>query len=88
MTPAATAATASPNALPRVQDLTAQSPEQVARVVSTNLIGSLLCSRAALRHMGAQPGGGHIFNTEGAGSDGAPTPQVRERTVRRRVWEL
>ena len=46
------------------------------QVVRTNLLGSLLATQAAMRHMAAQPGGGHIFNFEGAGSDGAPTPQV------------
>jgi chlorophyll(ide) b reductase len=49
----------------------------VSRVVRTNLTGSLLVTRAAMRAMAAQPGGGHIFNTEGAGSDGNATPKVR-----------
>lgn len=44
------------------------------QVVNTNLLGSLLCTRNAIRLMKDQPQGGHIFNTEGAGSDFSPTP--------------
>ncbi|KAL4451823.1 hypothetical protein ABPG75_007485 [Micractinium tetrahymenae] len=52
-------------------------PEQVEQVVRTNLLGSLLATRAGMRAMAVQPGGapGHIFNLEGAGSDGIATPQ-------------
>lgn len=47
-------------------------------MVRTNLVGTLLATRAGMRAMAAQPGGapGHIFNLEGAGSDGIATPQV------------
>ncbi|CAL8463628.1 g3162 [Coccomyxa elongata] len=51
------------------------SPEQIQEVVQTNLLGCLLCTRAAMRLMAAQPRGGHIFNMDGAGADGLPTPQ-------------
>ncbi len=37
------------------------------------MLGSLLCTRAAVRHMAAA-GGGHVFNMEGAGSNLMPTP--------------
>lgn len=47
--------------------------EALAEIVSTNVLGSLLCSRAAIKLMMNQPGGGHVFNMEGAGSDGNPT---------------
>ncbi|PRW56949.1 putative chlorophyll(ide) b reductase chloroplastic isoform B [Chlorella sorokiniana] len=57
------------------QSLVNQPAESIAQVVRTNLLGSLLATQAAMKHMAAQPGGGHIFNFEGAGSDGAPTPQ-------------
>ncbi|KAI3437866.1 hypothetical protein D9Q98_000312 [Chlorella vulgaris] len=57
------------------QSLSTQTPEQVQQVVQTNLLGSLLVTRAAMNRMAGQPGGGHIFNTEGAGSDGSATPQ-------------
>ncbi len=49
--------------------------EQIQEVVQTNLLGCLLCTRAAMRLMAAQPRGGHIFNMDGAGADGLPTPQ-------------
>lgn len=50
-------------------------PEQIQEVVQTNLVGCLLCTRAAIRIMAAQPRGGHIFNMDGAGADGLPSPQ-------------
>ena len=50
------------------------SPEQLQQVVETNLLGTLLCSRRALQLMAAQPRGGHVFNLDGAGADGLPTP--------------
>ncbi len=50
------------------------SPSAISQVVSTNLIGSLLCTQAAMRCMQGQPGGGHVFNMDGAGADGMPTP--------------
>jgi len=56
------------------QPLMQATPEQVAQVVSTNLLGVALCSRAAARLFTAQPGGGHLFNMDGAGADGLPTP--------------
>ena len=45
----------------------------IERVVQTNLLGSLLCTHAAMRIMREQENGGHVFNVEGAGSDGLPT---------------
>jgi chlorophyll(ide) b reductase len=45
-----------------------------AAVVATNLTGTLLASSAALRALAAQPGGGHLWNMDGAGSDGFATP--------------
>ena len=47
----------------------------VASVVTTNLLGTLLCSRAAALLMSMQPSGGCIFVMEGAGSDGGATPK-------------
>ncbi|KAH9762307.1 putative chlorophyll(ide) b reductase NYC1 [Citrus sinensis] len=43
-------------------------------IVSTNLVGSILCTREAMRVMRDQPKGGHIFNMDGAGSGGSSTP--------------
>jgi chlorophyll(ide) b reductase len=58
-----------------VQDFVHQNPRDVHRIVTTNLGGALLCTHAALRLMGRQPTGGHIFNVDGAGAGGAPTPK-------------
>jgi chlorophyll(ide) b reductase len=46
----------------------------MATITSTNLLGTLLCARAAGRLMKEQPGGGHLFLMDGAGSDGLATP--------------
>ena len=51
------------------------TPEQLAQVVGTNLGGSMLCMRAAMKLMAGQPNGGHIFSMDGAGADGGATPQ-------------
>jgi NAD(P)-dependent dehydrogenase (short-subunit alcohol dehydrogenase family) len=45
-------------------------PQAMARLISTNLLGTIYGSRTALRGMIAQ-GGGAIYNLEGWGSDGA-----------------
>ena len=58
-----------------VQGFTECSSEQLQNIVQTNLVGSLLCARNAWRVMKRQPSGGHIFNIDGAGADGSPTPQ-------------
>ncbi|KAL6769201.1 NYC1 [Auxenochlorella protothecoides x Auxenochlorella symbiontica] len=51
-----------------------QSLEVMESVVRTNLVGCLLCTRVALRTLGSQPTGGHVFNMDGAGAGGGPTP--------------
>ena len=48
-------------------------PATIAHIVATNLLGTLLCTRAAALLMAKQPHGGCIFNMEGAGSDGGAT---------------
>ena len=50
-------------------------PHELERVVSTNMLGSLLCTRHALRQLSSQSGGGHVFTMEGAGSSGSATPR-------------
>lgn len=50
------------------------SDEDIQQIVSTNLVGSILCTREAMRVMGNQHRGGHIFNMDGAGSGGSSTP--------------
>eukprot|EP00887_Chlorella_sp_A99_P003581 scaffold7.g3581.t1 len=49
-------------------------PEELAAVAGANLLGGLLCARAALAALARQPGGGRLFLVEGAGSTGRPTP--------------
>uniref|UniRef100_A0A7S0ZFH5 Chlorophyll(Ide) b reductase n=1 Tax=Timspurckia oligopyrenoides TaxID=708627 RepID=A0A7S0ZFH5_9RHOD len=51
-----------------------QTAEQITQVVDTNLKGTLLCCRNAICVMKVQENGGHIFNTDGAGVFGTPTP--------------
>ncbi|KAL6331134.1 hypothetical protein AAG906_009562 [Vitis piasezkii] len=48
--------------------------EDIKQIVSTNLVGSLLCTQEAIRVMRSQGNGGHIFNMDGAGSGGSSTP--------------
>ncbi|KAK8597801.1 hypothetical protein V6N13_095198 [Hibiscus sabdariffa] len=50
------------------------SDEDIRQIVSTNLIGSILCTREAMRIMKYQPKVGHVFNMDGAGSGGSSTP--------------
>lgn len=50
------------------------SDEDIQQIVSTNLVGSILCTREAMRIMSNQNKGGHIFNMDGAGSGGSSTP--------------
>ncbi|XP_057468373.1 probable chlorophyll(ide) b reductase NYC1, chloroplastic [Actinidia eriantha] len=50
------------------------SDEDIQQIVSTNLVGSILCTREAMHIMSSQDKGGHIFNMDGAGSGGSSTP--------------
>ncbi|XP_059652844.1 chlorophyll(ide) b reductase NOL, chloroplastic isoform X2 [Cornus florida] len=58
------------------------SDEDLIEVVTTNTLGLMICCREAIKMMLKQPRGGHIFNTDGAGSDGRPTPRFLCRTQR------
>ncbi|GJP50522.1 hypothetical protein CLOM_g9682 [Closterium sp. NIES-68] len=49
--------------------------EAIEEIVRTNVLGVMLCCRQAMRLMRDQPGGGHIFNMDGAGADGNATPR-------------
>ncbi|XP_062175121.1 chlorophyll(ide) b reductase NOL, chloroplastic isoform X2 [Alnus glutinosa] len=51
------------------------SDEDLIEVVTTNTLGLMICCREAIKMMLNQPRGGHIFNIDGAGSDGRPTPR-------------
>jgi chlorophyll(ide) b reductase len=48
-------------------------PAVLEEVVLTNSLGSILCTREAIRTMKRTSGRGHVFNMEGAGSDGSAT---------------
>ncbi|KAJ7973867.1 Chlorophyll(Ide) b reductase [Quillaja saponaria] len=50
------------------------SDEDIKQIVSTNLVGSIICTREAMSVMRNQAKGGHIFNMDGAGSGGSSTP--------------
>ena len=50
------------------------SPEQITEVVQTNLLGTMLCTKAAMHVMASQKKGGHIFNMDGAGANNLPSP--------------
>ncbi|XP_020589196.1 chlorophyll(ide) b reductase NOL, chloroplastic isoform X2 [Phalaenopsis equestris] len=51
------------------------SDEDLMEVVTTNTLGLMICCREAIKIMLSQRRGGHIFNIDGAGSDGRPTPR-------------
>ncbi|KAE9586029.1 putative chlorophyll(ide) b reductase [Lupinus albus] len=50
------------------------SDEDIKQIVSTNLVGSILCTREAMHIMRNQAKAGHIFNMDGNGSGGSSTP--------------
>ena len=58
----------------RLQSFLDASPEQITEVVQTNLLGTMLCTRAAMQALAAQKKGGHIFNMDGAGANNLPSP--------------
>ena len=47
--------------------------DEIAAVIATNVTGTILGTRAAILAFSEQSGG-HIYNMDGAGSDGSPTP--------------
>ena len=56
-------------------------PSAIEKIVETNVLGTLLCCRAAITqaldtNSGSRPM--HVFLMDGAGSDGGPTPRVRQ----------
>ncbi|KAG8061956.1 hypothetical protein GUJ93_ZPchr0003g17482 [Zizania palustris] len=51
------------------------SDEALMEVITTNTLGLMICCREAINMMRNQARGGHIFNIDGAGSDGRPTPR-------------
>ena len=51
------------------------SESDLIDIVDTNVLGVMICCQAAIRLMQQQQQGGHIFNMDGAGADGNPTPR-------------
>ncbi|GIL79095.1 hypothetical protein Vretimale_11 [Volvox reticuliferus] len=49
--------------------------EELQQIVSTNVLGVMLCCKEAIRVMRTQNSHGHIFNMDGAGADGNATPR-------------
>jgi len=49
--------------------------DDLVEIVTTNVLGVMLCCREAIRIMKDQETGGHVFNMDGAGADGSPTPR-------------
>ncbi|GAQ87774.1 Chlorophyll b reductase [Klebsormidium nitens] len=55
--------------------LVENSDEDIEQIVATNTLGVMLCCRQAIKLMQKQGSRGHIFNMDGAGADGNPTPR-------------
>lgn len=51
------------------------SESDLIDIVDTNVLGVMICCQAAIKQMRKQEKGGHIFNMDGAGADGTPTPR-------------
>lgn len=51
------------------------SESDLIDIVDTNVLGTMICCQSAIRLMREQPNGGDIFNMDGAGADGNPTPR-------------
>ncbi|MEW5311636.1 MAG: hypothetical protein WDW38_003334 [Sanguina aurantia] len=49
--------------------------DELIQIVETNVLGVMLGCREAIRVMKDQPTTGHVFNMDGAGADGNPTPR-------------
>lgn len=62
------------------------SDDDLIEVVTTNTLGLMICCREAIKMMLKQPRGGHIFNIDGAGSDGRPTPRQNCRCKMLKTW--
>lgn len=64
-----------------------QSDEDIASVVNTNILGVMYGTKAAINIMRKQPGGGHVFNMDGAGADGNATPRFAAYGATKRSLE-
>lgn len=59
----------------RYGPLAESDDEELAQIVSTNVLGVMLCCKEGIRIMRNQSTHGHIFNMDGAGADGNATPR-------------
>ncbi|CAG9460884.1 unnamed protein product [Pedinophyceae sp. YPF-701] len=59
----------------KFEALSESEGDMLEEIVSTNVLGTLVCCRQAIRTMREQPAGGHIFLMDGAGGSGTPTPR-------------
>eukprot|EP01023_Acetabularia_acetabulum_P037644 TRINITY_DN3579_c0_g1_i4.p1 TRINITY_DN3579_c0_g1~~TRINITY_DN3579_c0_g1_i4.p1 ORF type:complete len:315 (-),score=50.93 TRINITY_DN3579_c0_g1_i4:464-1408(-) len=50
--------------------------DDIMNIVTTNVLGVIYGCREAISIMKNQKSGGHVFNMDGAGADGGPTPRV------------
>ncbi|HEY1016226.1 MAG TPA: SDR family oxidoreductase [Herpetosiphonaceae bacterium] len=57
----------------KTANLTESDPAELAKIIDTNLLGTMLCCRAALLLMGKQRRG-QIFNMDGYGANGMASP--------------
>lgn len=64
-----------------------QSEEDLVSIVETNVLGTMLGCREAIRVMRAQRQGGHIYNMDGAGADGGATPRFAAYGATKRSLE-
>lgn len=64
-----------------------QSEEEIQRIVNTNSLGVILSSREAIDAMKDQNKSGHLFNMDGAGADGGPTPRFAAYGATKRSLE-
>ncbi|CAK0785209.1 hypothetical protein CVIRNUC_008415 [Coccomyxa viridis] len=59
----------------KYKTLSESTDADLIRIVETNVLGTMLGCKEAIRIMREQTAGGHIFNMDGAGADGGATPR-------------
>ncbi|EIE21732.1 NAD(P)-binding protein [Coccomyxa subellipsoidea C-169] len=59
----------------KYKTLAESSDADLINIVETNVLGTMLGCKEAIRVMRDQRAGGHIFNMDGAGADGGATPR-------------
>lgn len=64
-----------------------QSEDDLVSIVETNVLGTMLGCREAIRVMRGQGQGGHVYNMDGAGADGGATPRFAAYGATKRSLE-